>query len=114
MVDAQGGIIMCKLKGWMQKGGHYDVQMKRWIQKGGIKMCKLKGWIDKGGHYVKIKRCFQRGHYDVQIQRADEKGRALLCGNERVDATGGNMMCKLKGRMDKGRHYDVEMKGWLQ
>ena len=27
---------------------------------------------------------------------------------------GGNMMCKLNGRMDKGRHYDVEMKGWMQ
>ena len=24
------------------------------------------------------------------------------------------MMCKLKGGMDKGRHYDVEMKGWMQ
>ena len=24
------------------------------------------------------------------------------------------MMCKLKGRMDKGVHYDVEMKGWMQ
>ena len=36
--------MMCKLKGWMDKGGHYDVQMKRWIQK---------------------------GHYDVQIKRAD-------------------------------------------
>ena len=24
------------------------------------------------------------------------------------------MMCKLKGRMDKGGHYDVEMKGWMQ
>ena len=23
-------------------------------------------------------------------------------------------MCKLKGRMDKGGHYDVEMKGWMQ
>ena len=23
-------------------------------------------------------------------------------------------MCKLKGRMDKGEHYDVEMKGWMQ
>ena len=29
-------------------------------------------------------------------------------------ATGGNMMCQLRGRMDKGRHYDVEMKGCLQ
>ena len=24
------------------------------------------------------------------------------------------MMCKLKGRMDKGGNYDVEMKGWMQ
>ena len=24
------------------------------------------------------------------------------------------MMCKLKGRMDKGGHYDVEKKGWMQ
>ena len=23
------------------------------------------------------------------------------------------MMCKLKGQMDKGGHYDVEMKGWM-
>ena len=24
------------------------------------------------------------------------------------------MLCKLKGWMDKGAHYDVEMKGWMQ
>ena len=24
------------------------------------------------------------------------------------------IMCKLKGRMDKGGHYDVEMKGWME
>ena len=24
------------------------------------------------------------------------------------------MMCKLKGRIDKRAHYDVEMKGWMQ
>ena len=24
------------------------------------------------------------------------------------------MMCKLKGRIDKGGHYDVEMKGLMQ
>ena len=24
------------------------------------------------------------------------------------------MVCKLKGRMDKGGHDDVEMKGWIQ
>ena len=23
------------------------------------------------------------------------------------------MMCKLKGRMDKGELYEVEMKGWM-
>ena len=31
-----------------------------------------------------------------------------------VDAKGGIMMCKLKGRMDKVCHYDVELKGWMQ
>ena len=31
-----------------------------------------------------------------------------------MDAKGGNMMCKLKGQMDKGEHYDAEMKGWWQ
>ena len=24
------------------------------------------------------------------------------------------MMCKLKGQMDKGGHYDVEQKGWME
>ena len=28
-----------------------------------------------------------------------------------VDGKGGIMMCKLKGRMDKEAHYDMEMKG---
>ena len=28
-----GIIIMCKLKGRMDKGGHYDVQMKGWMKK---------------------------------------------------------------------------------
>ena len=31
-----------------------------------------------------------------------------------MDAKGGNMMCKLKGQMEKGGHYDVQMKGWMQ
>ena len=31
-----------------------------------------------------------------------------------MDAKGGIMMCKLKGRMDKAGHYDVEMKGWIE
>ena len=39
--------------------------------KRGIMMCKLKGCMDKGGHYVAIKRCCKRGHYDVQIKRMD-------------------------------------------
>ena len=46
-----------------------------------------------------------------------------LCGNERLDAKGGNKMCKLKGRWiregimtckckvdAKGGHYDVQIK----
>ena len=24
------------------------------------------------------------------------------------------MMCKLKGWMDKGEHYQVEIKGWME
>ena len=35
--------MMCKLKGRMDKGGHYDVEMNRWMQKG-------------GNYYVQIKR----------------------------------------------------------
>ena len=29
-------------------------------------------------------------------------------------ATVGNMVCKLRGLMDNGGHYDVQMKGWMQ
>ena len=44
------GIMMCKLKAWTDKGKHYDVVMKGWMQKGGILMMwKLKGQMDKGG-----------------------------------------------------------------
>ena len=32
-MDAKGGIMMCKLKGQMDKGGLYDVQMKRRMEK---------------------------------------------------------------------------------
>ena len=35
----------------MDKGWHYDVEMKEWMQKCGIMMCKLKRGMDKGGHY---------------------------------------------------------------
>ena len=43
-MDAKGGIMMCKLKGQMDKGGRYDVQMKRRMEK---------------------------RHYDAQIKRVD-------------------------------------------
>ena len=61
-------------------------------------MCKSKGG-------------YKRGHYDVQMKRADGKGMALWCGNEGVDATGSNMMCKLNGQMGNGGYDDVQMKG---
>ena len=31
-----------------------------------------------------------------------------------MDATEGNMMCELKRQMDKGGHYDVEIKESMQ
>ena len=31
-----------------------------------------------------------------------------------MDGKGGIMMCKLKGGMDKGGHYNVEMRGWME
>ena len=35
-------------------------------------MCKLKGWMDKGEHYkVEIKGSMERWNYDVQIKRVD-------------------------------------------
>ena len=69
-MDSKKGIMMCKLKVRMEKGGHY-VEIKGWMQKGGM-MCKLKGQMDKGGHYdVEIKGGCNRGQYDVQIKRAD-------------------------------------------
>ena len=53
--------MMYKLKGQMDKEGHYDVEMKGWMQKGGIMMCKLKVGMVKGGHYdVAIKGWMQK------------------------------------------------------
>ena len=40
--------------------------------------------------------------------------RVALCGNQKVDANGGIMMCKFKRQMEKGGHYDMELKGWMQ
>ena len=56
--------MMCKLKGWMDKGEHYDVEMKGW-RNCDIMMCKLKG----DG---------KRGHYDVQNKRVDGKGGHMI------------------------------------
>ena len=49
-MDGKDGIMMCKLKGRMDKGGHYDVEMKWWRQKGGTMRCNLKSgrWIREG------------------------------------------------------------------
>ena len=35
-MDAKGGIMMCKLKGRINKGGHYDAEIKGWMQQGPI------------------------------------------------------------------------------
>ena len=32
-MDGKGGTMMCKLKGGMDKGGHYEVEMKEWMEK---------------------------------------------------------------------------------
>ena len=50
-MDAKLGIMMCKLKGRMNKGGQYDVDMKGRMEKGAYRMWKLKGGMDKEGHY---------------------------------------------------------------
>ena len=55
-MDGNCGIMMRKLKGRIDKGGHYDVEIKGWMQKGGNMIRILKGRMD------------QRGHYDVQIK----------------------------------------------
>ena len=33
-MDGKDGIMMCKLRGRMDKGGHNDVEIKKWIQEG--------------------------------------------------------------------------------
>ena len=35
-MDEKEGIVMCELKGQMEKGGYYDVEMKACLQKGAI------------------------------------------------------------------------------
>ena len=77
-MDGKGGITMCKLKGRMDKGGHYDVEMTGLMQKSGIIRGKLKGGMDKAVHYyVEMKGWFKRGHYHVQFKRGDGSERTL-------------------------------------
>ena len=65
-------------------------------------MCKLKVHMDKGGHYdVEIKGWMQQGQYDVEIERADGQGRALRRGNVRVDAKSGLYEVQMKTWMEK-------------
>ena len=48
--------MKCKVKGWMDKGGHYHVQIKRWIRNGALKCANLKGgWIRVGNMMCKLK-----------------------------------------------------------
>ena len=35
-MDGKDGIMMCKFKGQMDKGGHYDVEIKELMQNGAI------------------------------------------------------------------------------
>ena len=35
-MDAEGGNMIQILKGRMDERGHYDVQIKRWMQKGAL------------------------------------------------------------------------------
>ena len=59
-MDGKGGIMMCKLKGGMDKGGHYDVEMKGWMQKGGHYYVRIKrgdGWMNGVlGHFYTLSR----------------------------------------------------------
>ena len=42
----KGDIMICKVKRQMDKGGHYDVEMKGWMQKEAIWCANYKGgWI---------------------------------------------------------------------
>ena len=77
------------------------------MQKRGILRCKLKGWIYKGGHYANEK-VDEKGGIMTWKLRVDGKG-WTLCGKKMVDAKGDIIMWKLKMLMDKGGYYDVQI-----
>ena len=64
-MDGKGDIMMCKLKGWMDNGGNYDVQMKGWMEKGYI-MRKSKGGCKRGHYDVHSKRRWKREGIMIQ------------------------------------------------
>ena len=48
-MDGKGGIMMCKLKGQMNKGGEYKVETKGWMEKD--------GWMNGVlGHFYALSR----------------------------------------------------------
>ena len=57
--------MMSKLKGWMDNGGNYDVQMKRSMEKGGI-MRKSKGGCKRRHYDVHSKRGWKRKGIMIQ------------------------------------------------
>ena len=61
--------MMCKFKWQVDKSGHYDVEMKGWMQNGGHYYVQIKGGggVDKGGHYGNDRVDAKGGHYQVQI-----------------------------------------------
>ena len=67
--------MMCKLKGGMNKGGHYDVEMKGWMDERCFRplLCTVKAELGRGNERVDSKLW----HYQMQIKRVDGKGRAL-------------------------------------
>ena len=50
MVNGKDGIMMCKLKGRMEKGGHYDAQMKGWMDERCFRplLCTVKAELGRG------------------------------------------------------------------
>ena len=45
-MDGKRGIMMCKLKGGMDKGGYYEVEMKGWMENVALSCANLMGgWI---------------------------------------------------------------------
>ena len=85
-----GGIMIWKSKEWMDKWGHFEVEIKGWMQKGAILRCKLKWQMDKTLHYyVEMKGSMHKGgHYYVQIKRGGWIGEGI-------------MMIEMKGWMPK-------------